>query len=183
LIRVKYGLNTISGGNMNYAHIHLIINHIPILTIPMAMLFLIYGIRQKNESLKRFSMLVLIATAASLIPVYLTGEPAEKVIEHLPGISKNLIEAHEEAAELALILTLVVGGMALAVMLFPRWAIVSDLGPKAIVLASIVAVGALGYTANLGGKIHHPETSDSTFTVPTVDIEHGGKESGDKDDD
>ncbi len=168
---------------MNFAHIHLIINHVPLLTIPMAALFLIYGILRHNESLKRFSLFVLIATAATVIPVYLTGEPAEKVIVHLPGISEKLIEAHEEAAELSLILTLVVGGMALAVLLFPKKAIVSELGPKATVLACLSAVTLLGYTANLGGKIHHPEASDSTFTVPAVDFEQGGKEGGDKDND
>lgn len=138
------------------------------MTIPIVMLFLIYSILHDNENLLRFSLIVLVATAASVIPVYLTGEPAEKVVEHLPGISEMLINAHEEAADLALVLTLIVGGMSLAVLLFFKKAIFRNFGAKAIVLACLVAVATLAYTANLGGKIHHPEASDATFIAPNT---------------
>ena len=37
--------------------------------------------------------------------MFLTGEPAEEVVGHLPGISEQAIEEHEEAAEVAAIVT------------------------------------------------------------------------------
>ena len=103
---------------MNFAHIHLIINHIPLLTIPIAVIFLIYALSCNNNSLKQISLVILIATSASVIPVYLTGEPAEKAVKHLPGVTEDVIEPHEEAAEFSMIVTLIAGALAAASLAF-----------------------------------------------------------------
>lgn len=171
---------------MNSAHIHLIINHIPLLTIPMALVFLVYALYRNDTGLKRFSLLVLVATAATVLPVYLTGEPAEKVIEHLPGVTEQAIEAHEEAAEFSLIVTLVGGALAAATLVFANNEKLKRLLPTAVVLTCVVATGSLGYTANLGGKIRHQEASDSTFkkSVEASKADSNEKlESGDHDND
>ncbi|HET7289084.1 MAG TPA: hypothetical protein VFJ67_01500, partial [Thermodesulfobacteriota bacterium] len=89
---------------------------------------------------------------------YLTGEPAEEVVENTPGISENLIEEHEEAAEKAFILVEAVGGLALIGLIARRFS--RNLGNTLAVatLAGLIAGGGLvAYTANLGGKIHHQE--------------------------
>ncbi len=57
---------------------------------------------------------VMVLAALFIIPVYLTGEPAEDGIVGLPGVSKALIEQHAEAAELALGGLPGVGALALA---------------------------------------------------------------------
>lgn len=147
---------------MNFAHLHLILNHIPMFTIPMVLIFLVYALKKNDESLKKFSLMVLIATSATVLPVYLTGEPAEEVVEHLPGISKDLIEAHEEAAEVALILTLVAGAVAIATLITSKHKVLQSMGPKFVILVSLAALLALGYAANLGGKIRHPEVTAQT---------------------
>jgi hypothetical protein len=36
-----------------------------------------------------------VLTALLALPVYFTGEPAEKVVERLPGVTEPLIEEHE----------------------------------------------------------------------------------------
>lgn len=171
---------------MNFAHIHLIINHVPMLTIPVALIFLAYALKRKDFGLKRFSLLMLVATAATVLPVYLTGEPAEKVIEHLPGVTEQVIEAHEEAAEFSLVVTLILGALGAATLIFANNVRIQRLLPIAVVLACIVAVGSLGYTANLGGKIRHPEVSDATFKK-SGDIPHSEgneeNESGNHDND
>lgn len=171
---------------MNLAHIHLVINHIPLLTIPVALVFLVYALYRNDTSLKRFSLLVLVATAVSVLPVYLTGEPAEKVIEHLPGVTEQAIEAHEEAAEFSLVVTLISGALAGAALIFANNEKLKRLMPVSVLVAATVAVGSLGYTANLGGKIRHQEASDATFkkSVEAPNTEANGKnESGDHDND
>lgn len=142
---------------MNPAHIHLILNHVPVIGIPVALLFLAYGLWSKNLSTQRFSLLVLSGLAVIVLPIYLTGEPAEKVIEHLPGFAESVIEPHEDAAQISLILTLAAGALAfLAFWLQKRekWRCRLNL---AVIVLAIVAMLSLLYTANLGGQVRHTE--------------------------
>lgn len=142
---------------MNLAHIHLILNHIPMLTMPVVLVFFLFALWTQNKSLKKFSLILLVATAGTVVPVYLTGEPAEKVVEHFASLSEPLIEAHEESAEVSLILTLVAGGLALASLLTVSRLGIQKFTSVAVVVITALAVGSLGYTANLGGKIRHSE--------------------------
>ena len=146
---------------MNFAHLHLMLNHLPVVGIPVALAFLLYGLKVKNTSLQRFSYLILIALAAVVIPVYLTGEPAEELVEHLPGVAESLIEAHEEAAEISLVLTLVLGAGALAALVFQRNPRKGSLLGWGVVVLALFAISSLLYTANLGGKIRHTELRSS----------------------
>lgn len=142
---------------MNLAHLHLILNHIPVIGIPTALVFLVYGIYVKHQPLQRFALLVLVALAAVVLPVYFTGEPAEEIVEHLPGVAESFIEAHEDAALFSLIITLITGAAAVIALWFQndpkksRW---MNFGVMAV---ACLAVLSLLYTANLGGKVRHTE--------------------------
>lgn len=166
---------------MNFAHIHLILNHIPVIGIPVALAFLVYGIYVKNQPSQRFSLLVLIGLAAIVLPVYFTGEPAEEVIEHMPGFAESFIGAHEDAAMFSLILTLLTGAAAFVAFWFQkdpnksRWLNFVVLG------IAIVAVLSLLYTANLGGKVRHTELRSGGAVQ--VDSEIKGEVEKEKDND
>lgn len=142
---------------MNFAHIHLILNHIPMLTMPVVLVFFGFALLTQNSALKKFALILLVATAGMVVPVYLTGEPAEKVVEHFASLSEPLIEAHEESAEVSLILTLLAGGLALASILTEGKQNIRKYASVAVIVSTTLAVGSLGYTANLGGKIRHSE--------------------------
>lgn len=134
---------------MNFAHLHLLINHIPLIGIPIALAFLGYGLRTKNASAQRFSLLILIGLTAMVLPVYLTGEPAEEVVEHLPGVVESFIESHEDAAKFSLILTLATGAAAFLALWFQRiesqWRLI-NFGVMGLAIISLLS---LAYTANL----------------------------------
>src|SRR4051812_20906574 len=87
---------------MNAAHIHLIINHVPVLSMAFGFTMLLAGRLRKSNELLASGFFILILTAVSALAVYLTGEPAEHFIEKFPGVSKALIEEHESAADFAL---------------------------------------------------------------------------------
>jgi uncharacterized membrane protein len=142
---------------MNLAHVHLIINHVPIVGIPVALLFLGCGLWKQNKQLQNISLLVLVALAALVLPVYLTGEPAEKVIKHLPEVTEAFISPHEEAAKYALILTLTTGFFALVALWFRKDESKSRKLNIFVFILACVAVGALVRTGNLGGEIRHTE--------------------------
>ena len=105
---------------MNLAHLHLVLNHIPMIGIPVALAFMAHGIFQKNSATQRFALMTLLVLAICILPIYFTGEPAEKVVEHLPGVTESFIEAHEDAAKASMILTLITGGLAFLSLWFQK---------------------------------------------------------------
>ncbi|MCC7441549.1 MAG: hypothetical protein IT285_07950 [Bdellovibrionales bacterium] len=44
---------------MTFAYLHLLLNHVPIIGLPVALVFLIHGLRTGNERSRRFALLVL----------------------------------------------------------------------------------------------------------------------------
>ena len=143
---------------MNWAHVHLIINHIPVIGIGLLILLFIVAMVRKNKGLITVALAFIILISLATIPVYLTGEPAEEVVEDMPGISEELIKEHEEQAEIAFILVEVAGGLALITLIARRYS--DNLGQRLVILTLLVLIvsgGLIGWTANLGGKIHHEE--------------------------
>ena len=142
---------------MNFAYLHLLMNHIPVVGLPIVFMFLAYGLYNRNLAMQRFSLFVLFGIAAMVIPVYLTGEPAEKMIEHLPGFAETFIGAHEDSAMYSLILTIAAGLASLISLLLKK-----NRSATFVVLGvTAVAVLSLMYTANLGGKVRHTELREN----------------------
>jgi hypothetical protein len=166
---------------MNFAYLHLILNHIPIIGMPVALSFLAHGLWTKNASIQRFSLLVLFGLAVVVLPVYLTGEPAEEVVEHLPGVVESFIESHEDAAQFSLILTLATGAMALIALWFQKNELRRRLLNFAVMGIATLALLSLSYTANLGGKIRHTEFHSGV--AAQVDGAPAAEQKGGDDDD
>lgn len=143
---------------MNAAHWHLILNHIPLIGIGFVILLMIIAFARKSQELKNVAMIFAVIVALWAIPAYLTGEPAEEVVEDMPGISENIIEEHEEFAEKAFIFIEVVGGVALIGLIGGRFNQKLGNTLAVVTLLGLIAGGGLiAWTANLGGKIHHQE--------------------------
>lgn len=141
---------------MNTAHWHLIVVHIPIVLVPLAAVLLSLGLLRNQEALKRTSFAILSICGMTTAAAFLTGDGAEEVVERLAGISETLIEAHEEAADVALWLCSI-SGIISAFLLLPGS---RSLAKKLTFVAVMVSWGAsasLAYTGYLGGMIRHPE--------------------------
>ncbi len=54
----------------------------------------------------------MVFLALVTVPVYLSGEPAEEIVEDLAGVPHAFIEEHEEIAKVTLIATEVIGALA-----------------------------------------------------------------------
>ncbi|MFW7380617.1 MAG: hypothetical protein ACOH5I_17525 [Oligoflexus sp.] len=144
---------------MTDVHLHLILNHLPVVGFIFAIGFLAYAFLQTSADVKRVALGFVFVTALSTIPAYYSGEGAEDVVENLSGFNEDLIEAHEERAELALALTQITGFIALVSLLFGRASTPQRLKTLSLVtiVAAIASAVALGLTANTGGKIRHSE--------------------------
>ena len=90
--------------------------------------------------------------------VQLTGEPAEELVEGLPGVVDSMVEAHEESALLGTIGVVVIGVIALFGLwrlgtgkTLPQWY------STVVLIAGIIVAGLMVWIANLGGQIRHSE--------------------------
>lgn len=163
---------------MNPAHLHIILNHIPVVGIPFGMSLLIWGFLRKSQEVKNAALLVFVAIALVTIPTYLTGKAAEDMVEDLPGVSENLIENHERAATIALVATSVLGALALLrLLVLSRFTAVGGPVTVLVLLLSLGVAGWLARTANLGGQIRHSEIRDSSVSVGEDEADHDKKES------
>lgn len=152
---------------MNFAHIHLILNHISVVGIPVVLIFLIYGFLNRNGEIQKCALWILVGLAIVTLPIYLTGDPAEKVIKHFPEVTEAFIGPHEEAAEFSLIVTLISGAFALLALWLQKEEKKFRALNVAVIAISILAMASLAYTAALGGKIRHTELrSDNLAQMP-----------------
>ncbi|MEQ1851158.1 MAG: hypothetical protein ABMA01_06150 [Chthoniobacteraceae bacterium] len=143
---------------MNGAHLHLALNHLPVIGLLFGLGVLFVGRLIRSDVTMRVALWLLVASGLFAIPAYMTGEPAEDIVERLSGISETLVERHEDAASISLAAALVSGVMAGAALFLARGARAVGRVPFIIVsLAAIVAAGSMAWTAKLGGEIHHPE--------------------------
>lgn len=151
---------------MNPAQLHLALNHAPLSGCGFGLLVLLYGMLRKNADVLRAGLLLFVLAAALAVPVYFSGEAAEEVVEHMPGVSEGLIEPHEQAATVALIALIAAGVAALAGLHFlHRKRPLPKYVTAAVLLLALAALGITAYTASLGGKIHHEELR-AGYVVP-----------------
>lgn len=158
----------------NAAHWHLVLNHFPVVGSLAALLLLAWAFIKNTDESKRIALTAVVLVALVSIPAYLTGEPSERFLKGLQGISKRWMSSHEEMAENAFRTAIIAGLLAMAALIYfrkarsiPRWAI-------AVVLAATVAMsGSMTITARHGGKIHHPEIlSGAAADAAPTEIEH-----------
>ena len=154
---------------MSAVHIHLLLNHVPVLGSIACLLLLAAGLLRRSREVTVIALLATVVTALLTIPVFLTGEPAEDTVEKLPGVTKQYIHAHEEAAEAAFTAMEIAGALALLTLILgmrretPRWATLATL----VVL--LAAAGLIARAANLGGEIRHTEIHSGAAIPATGD--------------
>ena len=142
---------------MDPVHLHLMLNHLPVVGTLFAFLLLGFALIKRSNELKKVALGTFAIIAALAIPAYLTGEPAEELAEKLPGVTESVIDPHEDAAKIAFALILATGAVALSGLVVLRAKTVPQLFAVSVLALSLAAASALAWTANLGGKIRHTE--------------------------
>ncbi|WP_138430943.1 hypothetical protein [Fodinibius saliphilus] len=148
---------------MNDAYLHLVINHFPIFSMLFGLVILGWGILKKQESIQKIAMVLLVLGAITSYIAIETGEGAEEIVEdYVATISHDAIHNHEEAAEVAMWLSMVTGGLALINLVVVNYNIrYKNVLIGILLVATTASLGALIYTAYQGGKIRHPEAHDT----------------------
>jgi len=143
---------------MNVAQLHLILNHFPIVGFIASFGLLLYTLWRPSREVRTVALAGMVISGLLVLPVLITGNASEEMVEHLPGVSEGLIGRHENAADIASAVALIAGGLALMTLILQRWAprFVKE-GLAATMVVGLVAIVTIGWTAHLGGAIRHPE--------------------------
>lgn len=161
---------------MNDAHLHMVVNHFPILGTIFGLGILIVGLLLKNKSVQHTAyVLFAIAAVFGLLSMN-TGEGAEELVEDLPNVGKKIIHEHEEIAEKFVILLYLTGAVALLSLLM---SVRNHAKAKFFAYATLIlAIGTAVLSINVGtsgGEIRHTEIRENV-SVNGVSPQENGTE-------
>jgi uncharacterized membrane protein len=154
---------------MNDAHIHLLVNHLPIILPMIAIIARITAFFLKSDSLKKFALILLIISGVCSFMAMQSGERAEEMIEQTAFFSESYVHEHEEAAEVYAIFSYIIAVFAMIAL----WAETTK-KTFALLLTEItlglciVSMYFAQKTGSTGGEIRHEEIRQG-FVVPTTE--------------
>lgn len=152
--------------NLNPAHWHLIVNHLPITGSLIAVLILLYGILRKNEGVIKAAYWLFALMAVFAVVATQTGEGAERFILDAKLADEAIIERHVEASNIAEWAMIVVGVTALAALFINRLKTLRVM-PAIVFILALIAAGLMAWAGLLGGEIMHKEIrSDNNVVLP-----------------
>jgi uncharacterized membrane protein len=148
---------------MNLAHLHLLLNHFPIIGTIVALGLFITSFIGKNDDLKRSALIIFAAIALITLPAFFSGIGAQRMVRKEPGIAVAVIDRHEGAAILAMFLMLITGALALVELWNRRRIRTEKIWSGtifAILVFSLLTTGVMARVGTTGGDIRHPEIWD-----------------------
>lgn len=156
---------------MNEAHLHMVVNHFPIIGTILAIGILIAGLLSKNRSIINTSYVLFVIGAIFGILSMNTGEGAEELVEDMPGIGWKIIHEHEELAEKMALLLDVLGVLSLVGFYFQYKKNAKEkLVSYIILLIGIASLFVIQKVGTSGGEIRHSEIRKD-FSNTTIEKE------------
>lgn len=147
---------------MNLPHLHLLLNHFPIIGTIIGLGLYLVSLVGKNDGFKRAALIIFAFMALISLPTFFSGAGAQAAIDGQAGVSRTLMTRHEGAAILALFFMEFTGAFSLVGL----WQL-HKLGAPAgwtvatVLILSLITVGLMTRVGTTGGDIRHPEISDS----------------------
>jgi uncharacterized membrane protein len=157
---------------MNDAHLHMVVNHFPIIGTIFGFGILIIGLVLKNKTLINTSYVLFIVAAIFAALSMGTGEGAEELVEDMPNIGKQIIHEHEELAEkLAIVLYALASLSLLGLYLNFKNNIKAKLLSFFIVAISTIGLFLAQKVGTSGGEIRHTEIRVNASTLNSGEIQ------------
>jgi len=150
---------------INQAHLHLIVNHVPVLGSLFAAVLLGAGVLKHNLDLTKAGLIAVLVAGLVCLPAELTGEGAAAIAQSLPRVSRALISNHAKAAELGFWVLECAAALALfALLLLKNASSKARLLSLIALVAAVLGFGLLARAGNLGGQIRHTEIREGFGT-------------------
>jgi hypothetical protein len=148
---------------MNWAHVHLVANEVPIYgSLFAAVLLLVASFTRAPDDWTRAGLLLLAIGVLGLVVAFLSGIPAVDVINGAPRTSGRALSQHHVrglvAAGFAVIA--LAAGVTSSVLARRRGGSYSRRSVVVVACSAIALSAALAWTGQAGGRINHPELQE-----------------------
>lgn len=143
---------------MNWPHLHLALNHVPVLGIFFSLVLFLTGMIRRSEEVKRISLWGFVLLALFSIGLKYTGDFAFQALHRESWLDPAIVAKHEDAANRAVTGAVVLGLLAAGDLVLSRRMKTTVTWINGVIL--VAAVGTfilLLAAANLGGDIRHVE--------------------------
>lgn len=157
----------------NWAHVHIAINHIPIIGVPIVLIFLLIGLVMRNQGLVKVSMYGFGILGFITLFVAGAGAAAQGIVNDELINAELFIHRHKIAAFMTGAVVVILGVWStIGAASFSK----ASRSQKTIfsggsTVLAVVAIGMLFWTAQRGTMINHPEVVAGEAPVaryPTV---------------
>ncbi len=143
---------------MNGAHLHLLVNHIPLFCLLFGALALAASMKSKSADLRLFATVLFVVGGSFTIIAYQSGDAAEMAVKAVDPGADTFINPHEGAAVWALRTGCFVALIAVAMEWAARKQKRFAKGLQwALLIFALHAFSVHAMTALHGGKIRHTE--------------------------
>lgn len=143
---------------LTWPYVHLLLNHFPVVLSVVALVATLGALITNRRGLWLNAMAMLTAAGLVVYPVHFTGDQADHALRDPWYIKRGVIDAHDDAAGIAMAIMLVAG----AIAAYGLWRamkrhdeMIPGLIRAAVVIGAVAAFGSVSYAAYLGGKIVH----------------------------
>ncbi len=152
-------------------HIHVLINHVPVIGLAMAILALVLALLCHSRKPEILGLILVFVAAASAWPVVFTGQHAYKSVRAMTDDGgTEWLDAHMERAEKVEPAFYALALLAAAALIVPyRWPRSTRPLAIATLALAVFCEGAGSWVALAGGQIRHPEFRDEA--TPSTDPE------------
>lgn len=148
---------------MNEAHLHMVVNHFPIIGTILGLGILLVGYFQKNSAVKNTAYVLFIIAAVFAAASMATGEGAEEMVEDMQGVGHEIIHNHEEMAEKLAFVLYILGVVSIAGLYTTiKKTSQSKLVSLLTIIIAVVAIFFAQKTGTTGGEIRHTEIRTNT---------------------
>lgn len=168
---------------MNDAHLHMVVNHFPIIGTIFGLGILIAGLLFKNNATKTVAYALFIVAAVFAFFSMSTGEGAEEIAEKLPGVTDQIIHEHEELAEKFAIVMYVLGFASLiGLYMNVKNHAKANLITYVVLVIAAVGVFLAQQVGTSGGEVRHTEIRANATTGADQNATAGGNEGEEEND-
>jgi hypothetical protein len=156
---------------MSGVHLHLLVNHVPIVGAYFALALLAGSLLYARDVLQRLALGLLVVVAIVGGIAKLSGDPAEHAVTGMPGVTRAMIHEHEDMADKAFIAAVIVGVGALFCLVRWRQLPIPTGAVAGCTAGTVVVAGLMAYAGLLGGEVRHVEVRPGATPGDAIAIE------------
>lgn len=143
-------------------HLHLLVNHSPLYCEMFSFAFLLVGVIRRNRTLVTAGLVIAAIGAVGGLAADWTGDGAADYFDHhnVPGVDKDAIKLHDEAATFVVMSSCITGVFALFVLWRSRGRDRARWMEIVAIVLTLWSVSVAARVSLLGGRVHHQEVRD-----------------------